>query len=110
MRLVLLCVCLCLPIAAGAVSVIGKGAAVTVGDVATALDDPSVDDELYTRRLLVCVPATAPGPIYVGPASVTLGSGMPVEPENCFAILLSPKTKLYAIASAPVEVRVQEYY
>lgn len=101
---------LMLPTAASAASVVGAGATVTVGTTATALDDPSIDDQRYGRTVLVCVPEAAPGPIYVGSAEVTVSGGMPVQPGQCYSIQLARGTRLYAIAESAVQVRVQEAY
>src|SRR5690606_4800743 len=112
MRISMLCFLglMLLPREASAASVIGTGAAVTVGTTATVLDDPSIDDQRYHRTLLVCVPEAAAGPIYVGSAHVTTSGGMPVHPGQCYAIQLARGTRLYAIAASPVQVRVQEAY
>jgi len=99
-----------LPREASAASVIGTGAAVTVGTTATVLDDPSIDDQRYGRTLLLCVPEAAAGPIYVGSAQVTTSGGMPVHPGQCYSIQLARGTRLYAIAASAVQVRVQEAY
>lgn len=105
-----LLIALALPAPVLAASVIGKGAAVTVGTTATVLDDPSIDDARYGRSLLACVPEAAAAPVYVGSAAVTVEGGLPVPPGSCFSVRLAAKTQLYAIASSPVEVRVQESY
>lgn len=106
----LLGACWALPLPALAASVIGSGAAVTVGTTATALDDPSIDDARYGRSLLACVPEDAAGPIYVGSAAVTVAGGIPVPPGACYSVQLAAKARVYAVAETPTEVRVQEAY
>src|SRR5690606_15265505 len=99
-----------LPREASAASVIGTGAAVTVGTTATVPDAPSIAGQRYGRRLLVCRPEAAAGAIYVGSAQVTSSGGMPVPPGQCYSIQLARGTRLYAIAESAVQVRVQEAY
>src|SRR5690606_41892841 len=99
-----------LPREASAASVIGTGAAVTVGTTATVLDDPSIDDQRYHRTLLVCVPEAAAGPIYVGSAQVTTSGGMPVHPGQCYSSQHARGARLYAMSDSTVQETGQDAY
>lgn len=86
---------------------VGKGASVTVGASATALQDESVP-QTAARRILVCVPEDASGPVYVGGEGVTVAGGMPVGPGSCYAARLAPREILFGISEGSVAVKVQE--
>src|SRR5690606_3841474 len=86
---------------------VGTGAEVTVGAEAVQIADTSVPQSVV-RKLLVCVPEAAAGPIYVGGEGVTTSAGMPVQPGSCYSTKLLANEKLYAISGGSIAVRVQE--
>lgn len=122
MRLMKLCavaLSLLLPLSAAGVTLISKGAAVTVGTTATLMEDPSLatvqDGETMRRptglRTHVMVYVPEGQTIYCGGRGVTTATGMPVSDGERYSVPAAPEGTVWCVASAPVAgVRVQESF
>lgn len=117
MRRIVIALALLLPLSAAAVIGTVKTAEVTCGTTATPLATSlSVS---YLRSLVVTVPSSAAGSVFIGGADVTALTGLEVEPGKTFAsgdkIDKADKDgaggRLYCIVAAgTVKVRVMEAY
>ena len=83
----------------------GRGTAVTCGTTATALDDSTVG--AVARHLIVCNPSSG-ALVYLGGATVTVATGLPLRPGDCWNSGERVEKDLtpYCIADAPSAVRV----
>ena len=91
--------------AIGEVVSFGAGTAVTCGVTATALDDSTVG--AVARHFIVCNPSSG-ALVYLGGATVTVATGLPLRPGDCWNSGERVEKDLtpYCIADAPSAVRV----
>lgn len=95
-----------LPVEAlGEIVAFGRGTEVTCGTEATALDDATVG--ATNRHLLVCNPSSG-ALVYLGGASVTTATGLPLRPGDCWhsGERVRKGVTPYCIAASASAVRV----